>query len=168
MGTKTENDLKQAFAGESQANRRYIFFAAKAEKEGYPQVARLFRAAAEAETVHASNHFNVMKGVGSTTDNLSAAVTGEHYEFTSMYPGMINDAVEEKDAGAERSFKWADTVEKIHFDLFEKFLKAVKEKREIKNQPIFVCPVCGNTVEGNAPDTCPICATPGNKFKKIE
>ena len=168
MGTKTEKDLQQAFAGESQANRRYLFFAAKAEKEGYPQVARMFRAAAEAETVHAFNHFNVMTGVGSTADNLTAAAMGENHEFTAMYPGMIADAVEEKDASAERSFKWADAVEKIHFNLFEKLLKAVKEKKEIKNEPLYVCPVCGNTVEGNAPDRCPICGTLGSKFKKID
>ncbi|HXX59637.1 MAG TPA: rubrerythrin family protein [Dehalococcoidales bacterium] len=168
MGTKTEKDLQQAFAGESQANRRYLFFAAKADKEGYPQVARLFRAAAEAETAHAGNHFNVLKGVGQTADNLGAAVNGEQYEFVSMYPDMINDAVAEKDAAAEKSFRWAFAVEKIHFNLFEKFLKAVKEKKEIKNEPIYVCPLCGNTVEGSAPDICPICGTPGSKFKKIE
>jgi rubrerythrin len=168
VGVKTEKDLQQAFAGESQANRRYLFFAAKAEKEGYTQIARLFKAAAEAETVHAFNHFNVMNGVGSTVDNLTAAAMGENHEFTSMYPAMIENAIEEKDAGAERSFKWANAVEKIHFDLFEKLLKALKEKQEIKNQPVYVCPVCGNTVEGNVPDKCPICATLGSKFKKID
>jgi rubrerythrin len=168
MGAKTEKDLQQAFAGESQANRRYLFFAAKAEKEGYPQVARLFKAAAEAETIHAFNHFNVMTGVGSTVDNLTAAAMGENHEFTAMYPGMIADATEEKDTSAERSFRWANAVEKVHFNLFEKLLKAVKEKKEIKNEPLYVCPVCGNTVEGSAPDRCEVCGTMGSKFKKID
>jgi rubrerythrin len=168
MGEKSEKNLQEAFAGESQANRRYLFFATKAEKEGLPQVARLFRAAAEAETVHAANHFNAMTGVGSTVENLSAAVMGEHHEFTAMYPKMINEAIEEEAAAAERSFTWADAVEKIHFNLFEKLLKALKAKQEIKNEPYYVCPICGNTVEGNAPDRCPVCGAPGSKFKKID
>jgi len=168
MGEKTEANLRQAFAGESQANRRYLFFAAKAEKEGLPQVARLFRAAAEAETVHAYNHFNAMTGIGSNIDNLSAAVIGEHQEFTRMYPPMIEQAIEEEDARAQRSFEWADAVEKIHYELFQGLLKALKEKQEIKNEPYFVCPVCGNTVPGKAPDKCPVCGAPGNKFKQID
>jgi len=168
MGEKTEANLREAFAGESQANRRYLFFADKADKEGLPQVARLFRAAAEAETVHAYNHFNTMTGIGTSIDNLSAAVIGEHQEFTRMYPAMINQAIEDENKRAQTSFEWADAVEKIHYDHFQGMLKAVKEKQAIKNEPYFVCPVCGNTVLGKAPDKCPICGTPGNKFKKIE
>ncbi|MDO9333031.1 MAG: rubrerythrin family protein [Dehalococcoidales bacterium] len=168
MSEKTEANLQQAFAGESQANRRYLFFADKADKESLPQVARLFRVAAEAETVHAYNHFNTMTGIGTSIDNLSAAVIGEHQEFTRMYPAMINQAIEEGNKRAQTSFEWADAVEKIHYDLFQEMLKAVKEKQSIKNEPYFVCPVCGNTVLGKAPDKCPVCGAPGSKFKKIE
>jgi rubrerythrin len=168
MGEKTEANLRQAFAGESQANRRYLFFADKAAKEGLPQVARLFRAAAEAETVHAYNHFNTMTGIGSTVDNLSAAVIGEHQEFTRMYPLMIDQAVEEQADKAQTSFEWANSVEKIHYDLFQEMLKVLKEKKPLANAPYYVCPLCGNTVLGSAPDKCPICATAGSKFKKIE
>ncbi|MDP2919626.1 MAG: rubrerythrin family protein [Dehalococcoidia bacterium] len=168
MGEKTEKNLKEAFAGESQANRRYRFFAEKADKEGFPQVARLFRAAADAETVHAYNHFNAMTGVGTSIDNLSAAVMGEHYEFTRMYPLMIDQAIEEQSESAQTTFEWADAVEKIHYELFQEMLKAVKEKKALANEPYYVCPVCGNTVLGHAPDKCPICSTPGSRFKKIE
>ena len=134
MSEKTEANLREAFAGESQANRRYLFFAQKADKEGFPQVARLFRAAAEAETVHASNHFNVMTGVGSTTDNLSAGVIGEHLEFTRMYPAFIQTAIDEDDKKAQRSFEWANEVEEIHYNLFQEILKAVKAKQPVKER----------------------------------
>jgi rubrerythrin len=166
--TQTDNNLKEAFAGESQANRRYTFFAEKAEKEGLKQVARLFRAAAEAETVHARNHFNAMDGVGSSLDNLSAGVIGEHLEFTRMYPGFIEKAMEDQNARAQKSFEWANAVEEIHYNMYQAMVKAVKAKQAIKEEPYYVCPVCGNTVAGNAPDICPICGTPGKMFKKIE
>lgn len=168
MSEKTEANLQEAFAGESQANRRYLFFADKAVKEGFPQVARLFRAAAEAETIHAYNHFNAMTGIGSTIDNLSAGVIGEHHEFTRMYPKMIENAIEEQNKRAQTTFEWADAVERIHYDLFQGMLKSVKEKQTIKDEPYYVCPVCGNTVPGQPPEKCPICGAPGSKFKKIE
>jgi rubrerythrin len=167
MGEMTEKNLRDAFAGESQANRRYLFFAEKADKEGFPQVARLFRAAAEAETIHAYNHFNAMTGIGTSIENMSAAVIGEHQEFTRMYPIMIDQAVEEQSARAEKSFEWANAVEKIHYDLFQGMLKAVKEKQTLKDEAYYVCPVCGNTVPGAAPDKCPICNTPGSRWKRI-
>jgi rubrerythrin len=166
--TKTDDNLREAFAGESQANRRYTFFAEKAEKEGLKQVARLFRAAAEAETVHARNHFNAMDAVGSSVDNLSAGVIGEHLEFTRMYPVMIDKAAEEENARAQKSFEWANAVEEIHYNLYQEMLKLIKAKQTPKDEVYYVCPVCGNTVAGNAPDTCSICGTPGSKFKKIE
>jgi len=166
--TKTDDNLREAFAGESQANRRYTFFAEKAEKEGLKQVARLFRAAAEAETVHARNHFNAMDAVGSSVDNLSAGVIGEHLEFTRMYPVMIDKAAEEENARAQKSFEWANAVEEIHYNLYQEMLKLIKAKQTPKDEVYYVCPVCGNTVAGNAPDTCPICSTPGSKFKKME
>ncbi|MFC1918350.1 rubrerythrin family protein [Chloroflexota bacterium] len=165
---KTEKNLQDAFAGESQANRRYLFFADKAEKEGFPQVARLFRAVAEAETVHARNHFNAMDGIGSTVDNLTAAAIGEHYEFTRMYPPFIAQAEQEENKRARISFEFANEVEQIHHKHFEEKLKAVKEGQQLKDAPYFVCQVCGYTVEGEAPDKCPVCGAPISKFKQVE
>lgn len=164
---KTEANLQTAFSGESQANRRYLFFASKAEKEGYPQVARLFRAAAEAETVHARNHFNAMDAVGSTRDNLTAAVMGEHYEFTRMYPPFIEKAADEQNERAENSFDLANQVEQIHHGLFETALKAVESGKALEDKPYFVCQICGNTIEGEAPDKCPVCGSV-HSFKKVD
>lgn len=164
----TEENLQSAFAGESQANRRYLFFADKAEKEGYPQVARLFRAAAEAETVHARNHFAAMDGVGSTRDNLMAGAMGEHYEFTRMYPPFIEQAESENNKRAQVTFEYANEVEQIHHGLFEKTLKAFDAGQQLKDEPYFVCQVCGNTVAGEAPEKCPICGAPRDKFKRVE
>ncbi len=168
MEIKTEKNLQEACAGESQANRRYLFFADKADKEGYPQIARLFRAAAEAETVHARNHFNAMDGVGSTRANLLAGATGEHYEFTRMYPPFIEQAEVENNKKAQRSFEYANAVEQIHHGYFEKALKALEAGQQLKDEPYFVCPVCGNTVAGEAPEKCPICDTPASRFKRVE
>jgi rubrerythrin len=167
MGEKSEADLRTAFAGESQANRRYLFFAAKADADGLPLVARLFRAAAEAETVHARNHFNAMTGIGSTIDNLSAAVIGEHQEFTRMYPIMIDHAIEEESEVAQRTFEWANQVEKLHYDLFQKTLKTVREKGTLPSEAYFVCQQCGNTVLGKPPEKCPVCGAPYSRFKEI-
>ncbi|MFC2011900.1 rubrerythrin family protein [Chloroflexota bacterium] len=168
MEIKTDNNLQEAFSGESQANRRYIFFAEKADKEGHPQVARLFRAAAEAETVHARNHFNAMDAIGSTKENVLAGATGEHYEFTRMYPVFIDDAEREERTRALRSFEYANEVEKVHHDHFERTLKALNDGKQLKDEPFFVCQVCGNTVSGAAPDKCPICGAPAKSFKKID
>ena len=167
MGTSMEN-LQAAFAGESQANRKYLFFAEKADKEGQPQIARLFRAAAEAETVHARNHLEAMGGIKTVKDNLSAAVGGENYEFTEMYPSFIETAKKEANAKAEKTFVWANAVEKIHHGLYQTALEAVQSGKSLKDEPYYVCPVCGNTVSGKAPDRCPICNTPGSKWKKID
>ena len=165
---KTEENLTTAFSGESQANRRYLFFADKAEKEGYAQVARLFRAAADAETVHARNHFNAMDAVGSTRDNLMAASIGEHHEFTRMYPPFIDKAEEEQNERALRSFTLANEVEQIHHGLFEATVKTVEAGQPVKEEPYFVCQVCGNTVAGEAPDKCPVCGAAKKQFKKID
>ena len=164
----TEENLQTAFAGESQANRRYLFFADKAEKEGHPQIARLFRAAAEAETVHARNHLAAMDGVGSTKDNLLAGAVGEHYEFTRMYPPFIDQAESENNKRAQRSFDYANEVEQIHHGLFEATMKAFDASQKQKEEPYFVCRVCGNTVAGEAPEVCPICGAPRDKFKRVE
>ena len=166
--TKTDENLQEAFAGESQANRRYLFFANKADTEGYPQIARLFRAAAEAETVHARNHFNAMDGIGSTKANLNAGVIGEHQEFTGMYPRFIEQARIDQYRRAEVTFDWANKVEEIHHSLFEAALKALESGEAMKDDPIFVCQGCGNTVEGEAPDTCPICGAPKSAFTRVE
>ncbi len=164
----TEKNLQEAFAGESQANRRYLFFAEKAEKDGHSQIARLFRAAAEAETVHARNHFAAMDGVGSTKDNLLAGATGEHYEFTRMYPPFIDKAEEENNKRAQVSFEYANKVEQIHHGYFEETLKALEASQPLKDEPYFVCQVCGNTVAGEAPERCPICNSPRDRFKQVE
>jgi len=168
MAYKTEDNLREAFSGESQANRRYIFFAEKAEKEGFPQVARLFRAVAEAETVHARNHLNALDAIGATKDNLMAAVIGEHQEYTAMYPHFIDTAKHEMNDRAERTFDYANKVEKIHHGYFEASLKAVKEGQKPEDAAYYVCQVCGNTVKGAAPDKCPICGSPAKVFKKME
>jgi rubrerythrin len=163
-GSQTEKNLKEAFAGESQANRRYLAFAKKAEEEGFKQVAKLFRAAAEAETVHAHAHFRVLGGIKSTRENIQEAIAGETHEFKKMYPEMLTKAKAEALRAAEISFDYANQVEKIHAALYEKAL-ANLGKNEIMDY--YVCSVCGNTVEGKAPDKCPICGVPGSKFIKV-
>jgi rubrerythrin len=168
MAYKTEGNLQEAFAGESQANRRYLFFAGKADKEGHPGVARLFRAVADAETVHARNHFDVMGGVGSTLDNVTAAGLGEHQEFTSMYPVFIDNAREERNEKAQRSFEWANAVEKVHHGLFEKVREELKAGKSPGAEVYHVCQLCGYTVAGEPPDKCPICGAAMKMFKKIE
>ena len=163
----TMDNLQEAFAGESQANRKYLAFAKKAEEDGLPQVAKLFRAAAEAETVHAHAHLRVMGGIKSTADNLEAAIEGERFEFREMYPKFLAQAQEEGMKPAEFSFNNALAVEEIHHGLYSRALEAVKDGSKLPATSIYVCPVCGNTVEGSAPDICPICHVPGSKFIEI-
>jgi rubrerythrin len=165
---QTENNLQEAFSGESQANRRYLFFADKAEKEGYPQVARLFRAAAEAETIHAANHFRAMDGIGSTKENLMAAVSGEFHEFTQMYPPFIMQAEQEQNDRAQRTFKYANEVEQVHHRLFEEVLEALKDGKQPEDKVYYTCPVCGNTFAGEYPEKCPVCGAMHTVFKKME
>ena len=164
--SKTEGFLKEAFAGESQANRKYLAFAAKADQEGFPQVARLFRAAAEAETVHAHSHLRALNGIRSTKENLQEAIAGETHEFKKMYPEMIEAAKAEGQKVAERSFSFANSVEKVHAQLYQNLLDSLGKPQE--NQSYYVCPVCGFTVEKQAPGNCPVCGTKGEMFKKIE
>jgi rubrerythrin len=162
---KSVQHLKEAFAGESQANRKYLAFAEKAEREGYPQVARLFRAAAEAETVHALNHLRALKAIQATQENLKEAISGETAEFLEMYPRMIAAAQAEGHKEAERTFNFANEVEKVHAHLFQKALENLANQELVD---IFVCSVCGNTVVGEAPDKCPICNAVKKLFKRIE
>ncbi len=164
----TSDDLQAAFTGESQANRRYLFFAEQAEKEGHSQIARLFRAVAEAETVHARNHLKVMSGIGLTKENVQVAISGEHHEFMQMYPGFIEQAKSENNQGAEISFSHANTVEKIHHCLYQKALAAVEGGKPLTDDSYFVCQICGNTVAGEAPERCPVCGAPRSKFKQVE
>ena len=166
--TKTNENLKEAFAGESQANRRYLAFAKKAETEGLPQAAKLFKAAAFAETVHALNHINVMDDVKSTLENLKTAVSGETFEFDEMYPNYIEIAKEEGNKKAVWSFDVANKVEKIHAGLFSKTIQAITDKKEVTDTDYYVCEICGNTVESAAPERCPICGAPKQKFQKIQ
>lgn len=162
----TEDLLREAFAGESQANRRYLAFAAKADQEGHSQVARLFRAAAEAETVHAQNHLRALKGIGSTKENLEGAISGETHEFKNMYPEMIETARAEGNKEAERTFNYANEVEKVHAQLYQKLLDNLGASQE--TYPYYVCPVCGYTAEKEPPESCPVCGTKGKMFKKID
>ena len=161
----TEKNLQEAFAGESQANRKYLAFAKKAVIEGYKQIAKLFRAAAEAETVHAMNHLRALDGIKSTKDNLEAAISGETHEFQDMYPEMIEDAKAEGNKKAEITFKYANTVEKIHAELYKKAFENLGNNPEVD---YYVCQVCGNTVEEEPPDKCPICGSLKKMFKKVE
>jgi rubrerythrin len=164
--TKTTDHLQEAFAGESQANRKYTIFAQKAEEEGYPKIARLFRAAALAEAIHAANHLKALAGIGTTEENLKVAIAGENYEVVTMYPGMIADAISEGEKKANTSFKWAYEVEKVHEALYRYALAHMEPGAEIPEY--YVCPFCGYTHEGKFEGKCPVCGAPAEKFLKVE
>jgi rubrerythrin len=164
--SKSEDALKEAFAGESQANRKYLAFAAKADQEGFSQAARLFRAAAEAETVHAHAHLRALKGILSTKENLQEAIAGETHEFKSMYPVMIETAKAEGNKEAERTFRFANEVEKIHARLYQQMFDNLEGAKE--SYGYYICPVCGYTSEKEAPETCPVCGAKGKMFKKVD
>lgn len=163
--SKSEEHLKEAFAGESQANRKYLAFAKKADQEGFPMAARLFRAAAAAETVHAHAHLKVLGGIRSTKENLKEAIEGETHEFKSMYPAMIADATAEGNTQAKRSFEYANEVEKIHANLYQKMVDNLDNQKMVD---MYICPVCGLTVEGEPPEKCPVCNTLKKFFERID
>jgi rubrerythrin len=163
--TKTEQNLLEAFAGESQANRRYLAFAKKAETEGYTQIAKLFRAVAEAETVHALAHLRVLGKVKSTAENLKQAIGGETHEFTNMYPAMIDAAKEEANKAAELTFSYANQVEKVHADLYQ---KALDNMVALEETDYYVCAVCGYTSEKEPPGRCPVCGAKSQAFFKVD
>src|SRR4030042_2648326 len=163
--SQTSDNLQEAFAGAGRPSRKYLYFAEKAEEEGYKQMARLFRAASDAETVHARNHLKAMQGIKSTRDNLKEAIGGENYEFTKMYPEFIEQADAEGDNKAKRSFNLANTVEQIHHRLYQTALNMLEKDQAMSEKSVYVCQVCGNTVEGEAPDRCPICGAPKTMFK---
>ena len=152
--SKTEENLKEAFAGESQANRKYLAFAKKADQEGYSQGPKLLRAAAQAQTVHAHSHLQALGDVKSTKENLQAAVAGEMHEFQKMYPAMIADAKEDGAKAAERSFSYANEVEQIHAGLYQ---KALDNMDNLEPVDYYVCAVCGYTCEKEPPEKCPVC-----------
>jgi rubrerythrin len=162
---KTVENLKAAFAGESQANRKYLAFAKKADEEGHAQVARLFRAVAEAETIHAHSHFQVMEGVQTTAENLKAAIGGENYEVNTMYPAFLSEAQEEGEKKASRSFALALEVEKVHEKLYTEALENLG--KETGSYDYYVCAVCGSTHAGSAPDKCPVCGAGKDRFLLI-
>jgi rubrerythrin len=163
----TRDNLKAAFAGESQANRKYLAFAKKAELEGYPQIAKLFRAAAEAETVHAHAHLKAIGGIKSTAENLEEAIGGEGYEFREMYPPFLEQARAEGDKMAEISFKNALAVEEIHHNLYQQALHSLNEGQDLVDRKVYVCEICGNTVYDEAEDPCRVCGAPKDKFSEI-
>ena len=163
----TRDNLQNAFAGESQANRKYLAFAEKADKDGFPQVAKLFRAAAAAETVHAHAHLRALDGVGATTANLQAAIEGEGFEYQSMYPKFVAEAKAEGDKKALKSFENALAVEEIHYGLYSQAAAAVKGGKDLPGTKIHVCKVCGNTVYGDAPDTCSVCGAAKVAFLEV-
>jgi len=162
----TLNDLKEAFAGESQANRKYLAFAKKAEQDGFPNVARLFRVTAEAETTHAHAHLAAMDGIGSTAENLKAAIEGETYEYSQMYPPMLERA---KETGhkAARMFGFAVQAEEIHARLYKMALEAVQQGKDLTDVEFYLCPFCGYIEMGKAPEKCPICGAKGELFTRM-
>lgn len=163
---KTNENLKAAFAGESQANRKYLAFADKARKDGFEKVARLFEAVAEAETIHAVKQYQVSGNVKSTLENLRTAADGENYEHTNMYPPFIKDAEEEEAKAARAIFHLANEAEKVHEKLFLKAAEAVEKNQDVAAESFYLCPVCGYVCENEAPEKCPICGAPGSNFKK--
>jgi rubrerythrin len=162
----TKENLDVAFAGESQANRKYTAFARQAEKDGLPQIARLFRAAADAETIHALGHFANNGGVGSTLQNLEAAVAGETYEFREMYPPMVKQAEAEGHRG-RHMLAFALSAEQVHARLFQQALEAAKAGKDLSRMEVYLCPVCGDIEFGEPPEKCPICGAPAAKFQKV-
>jgi rubrerythrin len=164
----TLDNLKEAFAGESQANRKYLAFAKKADQDGFKQVAKLFRAAAEAETIHAHAHLRVMGGIKSTAENLHVAVEGEGYEYQSMYPKFLEEAKAEGHAAASKTFEFALAAEKVHHDLYVKALESVKAGKDEPETALYLCPVCGNLEIGAAPDACPICGVKKDRFIPVD
>lgn len=163
--TYTDENLKKAFAGEAQANRKYLAFAARADEEGYPQIAKLFRAAAEGETIHALTYLKEMGGAGTTAENLEAAIKGETEEFSDMYPSMVTHAKEEDRDNVATLFNWALAVEKEHAAAYN---EAKEKMKDLPETDYYVCGGCGHLAVGEAPEVCPVCGAPKSKFKKVE
>lgn len=167
MRKMTEENLKAAFAGQSQAHMRYLIFAEVAEKEGKPNLARLFRAIAYAEQVHATNHYRELGMIRGSMDNLDVAIAGETYEVEEMYPAFISVAELQKEEGAKRAFHFAIEAEKIHAQLYRQAKEAAEKGEDVKLDKIYICPVCGHTVVGTPPERCPICGAPREKYREF-
>ncbi len=163
----TKENLKEAFAGESQANQKYRAFAKKAEAEGFPNIARLFRTTAEAERIHAEGHLAALDGIGSTADNLKAAISGETYEFEEMYPPMVERA-EADGHRAKRMFTFAVKAEEVHAQLYQQALAAAAQGKDLAETNFYLCPICGHIEFGTPPETCPICGTKGEKYVQVQ
>lgn len=177
MRAMTEMNLKSAFGGESQARNRYDIYAEHADREGFPNTARLFIAIAHAERIHAKSHFRVLKdsgeslvvsgggfGIKSTSENLQVAIDGETFEIEEMYPAYLAVAKSQEEKSAARSFEWALEAEKVHQELYTKAKKAVDAGKDIELGPMQICKICGWTVEGDAPDECPLCKAKKDRF----
>jgi len=164
--SKTKENLKEAFAGESQANQKYLAFAKKAEKDGFPNIAKLFRTAAEAEKIHAEGHLKSMEGIGSTIENLKSAIEGETYEFTEMYPPMLEEAISEEHK-AKRMFDYAVKAEEVHANLYKIALEAAQQGKDLDVTESYLCPVCGHIEFGKPEENCPICGTLASKYVKV-
>jgi rubrerythrin len=164
----TEENAQNAYAGESQANRKYSVFAEKADAEGYPNVAKLYRATSEAEAVHAKRLLFILGQVGSTEENLKKSVEGENYEFTTMYPEFVRQAKEERKNEAAIVFTHAMKAEEVHANLYLQALESVRSGNDLEAEVVYLCPVCGNVELGSAPEKCPICGVPQRMFRKIE
>lgn len=167
MHPMTKENLKSSFSGESQAHMKYMLFADKAEEEGFANIARLFRAIAFAERIHASNHLTALNGAGLTVDNLDVAIGGETFEVDEMYPAYKAVAELQDEAKAVRSMHYALEAEKIHAALYREAQDAAKAGKDYDISDIRICPVCGHTVLGNAPERCPVCGMKGEKYKKF-
>lgn len=163
----TREFIGKAFAGESQAHMRYLLFARQAEEEGMPNIARLFRAIAYAELVHAGNHYRALEGMGETADNLQVAIDGEIHEVEEMYPVYQNAAHFQGEKEAETYARYALEAEKIHAELYARARTQAEKGRDMDLDTVYICPVCGYTVEGEAPECCPVCGAPGTRFRSF-
>jgi rubrerythrin len=168
MHEMTKQNLKSAFSGESQAHMKYLIFADKAEKEKKPHIARMFRAIAYAEQVHATGHFKVLGGIGDTIQNLKTGIDGETFEITEMYPVYNEDAKFQGEKEAEKTTHYALEAEKIHAEMYKKAKKAAEAGEDIEIGTVSICPICGYTHEGELPDFCPVCGVKKDLFKKFE
>ena len=167
MQDMTRANMQAAFAGESQAHLRYLVFADKAEQEGLPNVARLFRAASFSEQIHATNHLRALDGIGGSVQNLETAKSGEDYEINEMYPAYVEVAKAQEETRARRSMESALAAEKVHSQLYGRSREAVAAGKDVDLGAVYVCEVCGYTMEGEAPDRCPVCGAPRNRFRRF-
>lgn len=168
MSDQTTKNLKEAYAGESQASRRYLAFARKADEEGFGNLARLFRAIAESETIHAINHLKCVKGVQSSLENAEEAWKGEKEEYTGMYPMFMEQAKRDVNNDALKTFYWANEAEKVHADFYEMAIASLKQGKDIQLETMHVCTVCGYTQEGDLPEKCPVCGESRDKFVRAD